>query len=148
MAASAGNPYAAPSARVSDTAPRLGLLARSMRALAFLGNAFLLLLPLLLFLSNRRTDAGFFIMSGYCATVAVASAMALVFRDRFSFWPGLVVNALGVLLIVVLLAYLAAGGDADWSAALFLAAPTALNLIAVLLVRRNRGPSDDTVATR
>jgi hypothetical protein len=144
----AGNPYTAPSARVSDAAPRLGLAARTMRVLALLGNAFLLLLPLLLFFSNRRPDLGFFIMSGYCVTVAVASIMALVFRDRFSFWPGLGVNVLGVLLIAALLVYLVARGDADSWAVLFLAGPTALNLLAVLLVRRSRGPSDDTVATR
>ena len=54
-----------------------------------LGNAFLLLVPLVLFLSSRRSDAGFFIIAGYCVTVAVTSIMALAFRDRFSFWAGL-----------------------------------------------------------
>jgi hypothetical protein len=145
---SAGNPYAAPGARVYDSAPKLGLAARATRALAFLGNAFLVLVPLLLYFSARRADAGFFILSGYCLTVALASTMALAFRDRFSFWAGLSIDVLGVLFGAGLFAYLAALGDSDAWAVLFIAVPTALNLVAVLLVRRSRGPSDDTVATR
>jgi hypothetical protein len=148
MLRSAGNPYAAPATRVHDAAPRLGLAARATRALAFLGNAFLALVPLLLFFSTRRADTGFFIMSGYCVTVAVASTMALAFRDRFSFWAGLSINVLGLLFGAGLFAYLAAQGDSDGWTVLFIAAPAALNLLAVLLVRRSRGPSDDTVATR
>jgi hypothetical protein len=148
VAATAGNPYAAPKTRVSDAAPRLGIGTRAARALAFLGNAFLLVLPLALFVSSRRPDAAYFIMSSYCVMVAIASTMALAFRDRFSFWAGLSVNALGVLAAGVLLVYLAARGDSDWWALFFLAVPAALNLFAVLLVRRSRGPSDDTVAAR
>jgi hypothetical protein len=144
----AANPYAAPKTSVSDAAPKLGLVTRATRALALLGNAFLLVLPLLLFFSSRRSETGFLVMSGYCLTVAVASIMALAFRDRFSFWAGLSVNALGVLLAAVLVAYLVGGGDSDWWTLLFLAVPSALNLLAVLLVRRSRGPSDDTFAMR
>ena len=91
---------------------------------------------------------GFFAMSGYCVTVAAASTMALAFRDRFSFWAGLSVNVLGLLLVAVLVVYLAVSGDSDWVALFFLAVPTALNLFAILLVRRARGPSDDTFAMR
>ena len=148
MAATAPNPYTAPKTRVSDAAPKLGFATRAVRGLAFVGNAFLLLVPLLLYFSSRRSDAGFFIVSGYCAAVAVASTMALAFRDRFSFWAGLSVNALSVLAGGALLTYFAARGDSDWWALLFLAVPAALNLFAVLLVRRSRGPSDDTLATR
>ena len=148
-APSAGNPYAAPRTRVSDAAPKLGAAARTLRILAFLGNAFLLLLPLLLFFfSSRRLDAGFFILSAYCVTVAVASAMGLAFRDRFSFWAGLGVNAVGILFFASLFVYFAVRGDADWWPVLFLAGPTVLNLLAVLMVRRSRGPSDDTAAFR
>jgi hypothetical protein len=74
--------------------------------------------------------------------------MALAFRDRFSFWAGLSVNALSVLAGTGLLVYFAARGDSDWWTLLFLAVPAALNLFAVLLVRRSRGPSDDTLASR
>jgi hypothetical protein len=149
MTAPADNPYAAPKvSAASDAAPRLGVAARGARALAFLGNGFLLLLPLFFLLSNRRLDTGFFVMAGYCVLVAAASAMALAFRDRFSFWAGLSVDALGLLLIAILLVYLVASGDSDWVALLFLAAPTALSLFAILLVRRGRGPSDDTFAMR
>jgi hypothetical protein len=148
MASAAGNPYAAPGARVSDAAAGLGRGARSMRVLAFFGNAFLLLLPLVLFFSSRRPDVGYFIMTGYCVIVALASGMALAFRDRFSFWAALGANALGLLFAAALLAYLAAEGDSDWWAVFFIAVPAALNLLAVLMVRRSRGPSDDTVATR
>jgi hypothetical protein len=148
MAAPAGNPYAAPKVSVSDTAPKLGIVTRAARALAFVGNAFLLLLPLFFLFSNRRLDTGFFVMAGYCAMVAAASAMALAFRDRFSFWAGLSVDALGLALVAVLLVYLVASGDSDWVALFFLAVPTALSLFAILLVRRARGPSDDTVASR
>lgn len=148
MASTAGNPYSAPSASVDDAAPALGLAARVIRVLAFLGNAFLGILPLLLFFSSRRPDAGFFIMAGYCVTVAVTSAMALAFRDRFSFWAALSANVVGVLFTALLLIYFAARGDSDWWVVLFLGAPTALNLLAVILVRRSRGPSDDTVASR
>lgn len=148
MAAPADNPYAAPKVSVSDAAPRLGIVTRAARALAFLGNTFLVLLPLFFLLSNRRLDVGFFAMSGYCVTVAAASAMALAFRDRFSFWAGLSVNVLGLLLVAVLVVYLAVSGDSDWVALFFLAVPTALNLLAILLVRRARGPSDDTFAMR
>jgi hypothetical protein len=148
MAAPAGNPYAAPKVSVSDAAPRLGIGTRAARAVAFVGNAFLLLLPLFFLFSNRRLDTGFFVMAGYCALVAVASTMALAFRDRFSFWAGLSVDALGVVLVAVLLVYLVASGDSDWVALFFLAVPTALSLFAILLVRRARGPSDDTVASR
>jgi len=144
----AENPYAAPKTSVSDAAPRLGIGARAARALAFLGDVFLLLLPLFFLMSNRRTDTGFLVMAGYCAMVAVASAMALAFRDRFSFWAGVCVNALGLLLVAVLVAYLVASGDSDWVALFFLAVPAALNLLAILLVRRGRGPSDDTFAMR
>lgn len=87
-------------------------------------------------------------MAAYCVLVAVSSAMALAFRDRFSFWAGLSANALGLLLVAVLVAYLVAGGDSDWVPLFFLAVPTALNLLAILLVRRGRGPSDDTFAMR
>ena len=59
MASTAGNPYAAPKTRVSDAAPRFGVVTRAARALAFLGNAFLLLLPLVLYFSSRRSDTGF-----------------------------------------------------------------------------------------
>jgi hypothetical protein len=148
VASTAGNPYAAPSARVGDTAPALGLGARVIRVLALLGNGFLVLVPLLLFFSRHRPDAGFFIIAGYCVTVALTSTMALAFRDRFSFWAGLGANLVGALFLAAVLIYLAARGDADWWALLFIAAPTALNLFAVLLVRRSRGPSDDTVASR
>jgi len=149
MAAPAGNPYAAPKmSAASDAAPRLGIGARAARALAFVGNAFLLLLPLFFLLSNRRLDTGFFVMGGYCVLVAAASTMALVFRDRFSFWAGLSVDALGLALVAVLLAYLVASGDSDWVALFILAVPTALSLFAILLVRRARGPSDDTFAMR
>ena len=148
MAGRAGNPYAAPKVSVSDAAPRLGFGTRAARALAFLGNAFLLLLPLFFLLSNRRLDTGFFVMAGYCAPVAAASTMALAFRDRFSFWAGLSVDALCLVLVAVLLVYLVASGDSDWVALFFLAVPTALSLFAILLVRRARGPSDDTVASR
>ena len=149
MTAPADNPYAAPKvSAVSDAAPRLGFAAQAARALAFVGNAFLLLLPLVFLLSNRRLDTGFFVMTGYCVLVAVASTMALAFRDRFSFWAGLSVDALGLLLVAVLLVYLIASGDSDWIALFFLAAPTALSLFAILLVRRGRGPSDDTFAMR
>jgi 1,4-dihydroxy-2-naphthoate octaprenyltransferase len=147
VASTAGNPYAAPSARVGDTAPTLGLAARVVRVLALLGNAFLVVVPLLLFLSSRRADAGFFLIAGYCVTVAVTSTMALAFRDRFSFWAGLGANAVGVLFLAVLI-YFAARGDSDWWAVFFIAVPTAVNLFAVMLVRRSRGPSDDTVASR
>ena len=148
MAAPAGNPYAAPKVSVSDAAPRLGIGTRAARALAFAGNAFLLLLPLFFLFSNRRLDTGFFVMAGYCALVAAASTMALAFRDRFSFWAGLSVDALGLVLVAVLLVYLVASGDSDWVALFFLAGPTALSLFAIVLVRRGRGPSDDTVAAR
>ena len=148
MAPTAGNPYAAPSASLSDTAPPLGLAARALRVLAFLGNAFLVAVPLLLFLSSRRANAGFFIITGYCLTIALASTMALAFRDRFSFWAGLGANVVGAVFLAVVLIYFAARGDPDWWAVFFLAAPTALNLFAVMLVRRSRGPSDDTVASR
>jgi hypothetical protein len=148
MAGRAGNPYAAPKVSVSDAAPGLGIGTRAARALAFVGNAFLLLLPLFFLFSNRRLDTGFFVMAGYCALVAAASTMALAFRDRFSFWAGLSVDALGLVLVAVLLAYLVASGDSDWVALFFLAVPTALSLFAILLVRRARGPSDDTVASR
>jgi predicted permease len=133
---------------VSDAAPRLGVGTRAARALAFVGNAFLLLLPLFFLFSNRRLDTGFFVMAGYCAMVAAASTMALAFRDRFSFWAGLSVSALGLVLVAVLLVYLVASGDSDSVALLFLAVPTALSFFAILLVRRARGPSDDTVASR
>jgi 1,4-dihydroxy-2-naphthoate octaprenyltransferase len=133
---------------VGDAAPALGLAARAIRVLALLGNAFLVILPLSLFFSSRRSDAVFLVIAGYCATVAVTSTMALAFRDRFSFWAALGANVVGVLLAAVLLIYFAARGDADWWAVLFIAVPTALNLLAVLLVRRSRGPSDDTVASR
>jgi len=148
LASTAGNPYAAPKTHVSDAAPRFGVLTRAARALAFLGNAFLLALPLVLFFSSRRSDTGFLVLAAYCAVVAIASTMALAFRDRFSFWAGLAVNALGLLLASGLLVYLQARGDADWWTLSFLAVPAALNLLAVLLVRRSRGPSDDTVASR
>src|ERR1051325_5385937 len=98
----AENPYAAPKTSVSDAAPRLGIGARAARGLAFLGNVFLLLLPLFFLLSHRRPDTGF----------------------------------------------LVASGDSDWVALFFLAVPAALNLLAILLVRRGRGPSDDTFAMR
>jgi hypothetical protein len=74
--------------------------------------------------------------------------MALAFRDRFSVWAGLSVSALGLVLVAVLLVYLVASGDSDSVALLFLAVPTALSFFAILLVRRARGPSDDTVASR
>ena len=148
MASTAGNPYAAPSARVGDTAPTLGLAARVIRVLALLGNAFLVVVPLLLFFSSRRSDAGFLVIAGYCMTVAVSSTMALAFRDRFSFWAGLAANVVGVLFSAIVLIYFAARGDPDWWAVFFIAAPTALNLFAVMLVRSSRGPSDDTVASR
>jgi hypothetical protein len=148
MAATARNPYAPPAAGVSDPGRRLGGGVRLLRALAFLGNALLVLLPLTLFLSSRRTDEGFFIMTGYCVVVATASAMALAFRDRFSFWAALGANLVGVLSSGALLVYLAAEGDSDWPAILFIAVPAALNLLAVSFVRRSRGPSDDTVAAR
>jgi hypothetical protein len=148
VASTAGNPYAAPSARVGDTAPALGLAARVVRVLAFLGNAFLVILPLSLLFSSGRSDAGFLVIAGYCVTVAVTSSMALAFRDRFSFWAALAANVVGVLCAAVLLIYFAARGDSDWWAVFFLAAPTAVNLFAVMLVRRSRGPSDDTVASR
>ena len=54
----------------------------------------------------------------------------------------------GLVLVAVLLVYLVAAGDSDWVALFFLAVPTALSLFAILLVRRARGPSDDTVASR
>jgi len=148
MASTRGNPYAAPSTHVDDPAPALGLAARAIRVLAFLGNAFLVLVPLVLFFSSRRSEAGFLVIAGYCVTVAVTSTMALAFRDRFSFWAGLAANVAGVLFSAVVIAYFAARGDSDWWAVLFVAAPTALNLVAVMLVRRSRGPSDDTVASR
>ena len=148
MAATARNPYAPPSAGVSDAARRLGGAVRAVRALALLGNAFLLFLPLSLFFSSRRPDEGFFIMTGYCVIVALASAMALAFRDRFSFWAALGANLVGVLFSGAMLAYLVAEGDPDWFALGLIATPAALNLLAVSLVRRSRGPSDDTVATR
>lgn len=148
MAAPPGNPYAAPKRSVSDAAPRLGIGTRAARALAFVGNAFLLLLPLFFLISNRRLDMGFFVMTGYCAVVAAASTMALAFRDRFSFWAGLSVDALGLALLAALLVYLVASGDSDWVALFILAVPTALSLFAILLVRRARGPSDDTLAAR
>ena len=148
MASTAGNPYAAPSARVGDTAPALGLAARVVRVLAFLGNAFLVVVPLVLFFSSRRPDAGFFVIAGYCVTVAAASTMALAFRDRFSFWAGLGANVVGALFLAVVLVYFAARGYSDWWAVSFIAVPTALNLLAIMLVRRSRGPSDDTVASR
>ena len=149
MAAPADNPYAAPKVgAASDAAPRLGIGARAARALAFVGNAFLLLLPLFFLLSNRRLDTGFFVMGGYCVLVAAASTMALAFRDRFSFWAGLSVDALGLALVAVLLVFLVASGDSDWVGLLILAVPTALRLFAILLVRRGRGPSDDTFAMR
>ena len=75
MAATPGNPYAAPRTSVSDAAPKLGLFTRAARALAFLGNAFLLFLPVVLFFSSRRSETGFLVLSGYCATVAIASIM-------------------------------------------------------------------------
>jgi hypothetical protein len=148
VASRPGNPYTAPSARVADTAPALGLAARAIRVLAFLGNAFLLLVPLALLFSSRRSDAGFFLIAGYCVTVAVTSTMALAFRDRFSFWAGLTANMVGVLFSAGVLIYFAARGDSEWLGVLFIAAPTAVNLFAVMLVRRSRGPSDDTVAAR
>jgi 1,4-dihydroxy-2-naphthoate octaprenyltransferase len=144
----AGNPYAAPSARLGDTAPALGLAARLIRVLAFLGNAFLVVVTLVLFFSSGRSDAGFLVIAGYCVTVAVTSTMALAFRDRFSFWAGLGANVVGVLFSAVVLIYFSARGDSDWWTVLFIAAPTAVNLFAIMLVRRSRGPSDDTVASR
>ena len=63
----AENPYAAPKTSVSDAAPRFGIGTRAARALAFLGNVFLLLLPLFFLMSNRRTDTGFLVMAGLCA---------------------------------------------------------------------------------
>jgi hypothetical protein len=133
---------------VSDAGGRHGRGVRLVRALAFLGNAFLLFLPLTLFVSSRRPDEGFFILTAYCVIVAFASAMALAFRDRFSFWAALGANLLGVLSAAALLVYFAAAGERDWPAVLFIAVPAAVNLLAVVLVRRSRGPSDDTVATR
>src|SRR6185436_8149344 len=97
MAAPADNPYAAPKVSVSDAAPRLGIGTRAARALALVGDVFLVLLPLFFLFSNRR---------------------------------------------------LVAGGDSDWVPLFFLAVPTTLNLFAILLVRRARGPSDDTFAMR
>jgi MFS family permease len=148
VASTTGNPYAAPSTRVGDTAPTLGLAARLIRVLAFLGNAFLVVVMIVLFFSSRRSNAGFLVIAGYCVTVAVASTMALAFRDRFSFWAGLGANVMGVVFSAVVLIYFAARGDSDWWAVFFIAAPTAVNLFAVMLVRRSRGPSDDTVASR
>jgi len=148
MAAPADNPYAAPKVSVSDAAPRLGIGTRAARALALVGDVFLVLLPLFFLFSNRRLDAGFYVMAGYCVLVAAVSAMALSFRDRFSFWAGLSVNALGLALVAALVAYLVASGDSDWVPLFFLAVPTTLNLFAILLVRRARGPSDDTFAMR
>ena len=132
---------------MSDAAPRLGIVTRAARALALIGDAFLLLLPLF-FLVSRRPDTGFLFMAAYCVMVAVASAMALAFRDRFSFWAGLSVNVLGLLLVASLVVYLVGGGDSDWAPLFLLAVPTALNFLAILLVRRGRGPSDDTFAMR
>src|SRR5258705_11684493 len=96
MAGRAGNPYAAPKVSVSDAAPRLGIGTRAARALAFVGNAFLLLLLLFFLFSNRRLDTGFFVMAGYCALVAAPRTMAPAFPDRFSFWARLTVAALGL----------------------------------------------------
>ena len=57
-------------------------------------------------------------------------------------------DALGLALVAVLFVYLVASGDSDWMALFFLAVPTGLSLFAILLVRRARGPSDDTFAMR
>jgi CDP-diglyceride synthetase len=119
-----------------------------MRVVAFLGNAFLLLLPPLLYITSRRSDVGFFILGGYCVIVALASVMALAFRDRFSFWAALGANVVGVLFAAILLIYFSLDRDPNGWAVFFIAVPAALNLLAVLAVRRSRGPSDDTVATR
>jgi len=145
---SARNPYAAPSRSASDAGPRLGLGLRALRALAFLGNAFLVALPILALFSVGRANAGLFLLAGYCLGVAAASVMALAFHDRFSFWAGAAANVLGLLVCSVLLVYLAAQLDSDWWLLAVLAAPTLPNLLAIVLVRRARGPSDDTVASR
>ena len=87
-------------------------------------------------------------MAGYCAMVAAASTMALAFRDRFSFWAGLSVDALGLALVAVLLVYLVASGDSDWVALFSWPVPTAPIPSAILPWRRARGPSDETAASR
>src|SRR5258705_2448588 len=81
MAGRAGNPYAAPKVSVSDAAPRLGIGTRAARALAFVGNAFLLLLPLFFLFSNRRLDTGFFFMAGYYGVVAAPHPHAHAFHE-------------------------------------------------------------------
>jgi len=149
MAATPGNPYAAPRARISDAAPRLSLAARAMRLVAYLGNAFLALLPLVTFFyGSRRQDTGFAILAAYCVAVGVTSCMALAFRDRFSFWAAMCANVLALVFAVALLAYFIARSEPDGWALALVTVPPVLNLLAILLVRRSRGPSDDTLAAR
>lgn len=141
----AANPYAAPAARLSESAPRLPFAVRAVRMLAFLGNAFLLALPLLLFSSTGRAHGGFLILCAYAAGIAAASVLGLAMRDRFSFWAAFGANAVGVLALAVF--HLSGRGADDWTV-VWLGLPAVLNLAAVLLVRRSRGPSDDTLAAR
>ena len=149
MAVTPGNPYAAPRARVTDAAPPLSLAPRAMRVFAYLGNAFLALLPVVTFFyGSRRQDTGFAILAFYCVTVGVTSCMALAFRDRFSFWAAMCANVLAVVFAAVLLAYFIVRSEPDTWALALIAVPPALNLLAILLVRRSRGPSDDTLAAR
>src|SRR5258705_12960688 len=128
MAGRAGNPYAAPKVSVSDAAPRLGIGTRAARALAFVGNALLLLLPLFFLFSNRRLDTGFFVMAGYFALGAAPRPLAPAFRGRFSFRAGLTVDAPGPVLVAVLLLSLAAAGDSGSGAVLLLAVPPPVRL--------------------
>jgi hypothetical protein len=144
----ARNPYAAPSARVADTAPKLRFTVRALRVLAFLGSALLLTPPLLALFSKSPGNVGVYAVSGSCLVAAVTGAMALAFRDRFSYWAAMGANALGIALSAAILVYSLWRGDADWWSALIIALPMLLNLVAVILVRRGRGPSDDTMATR
>ena len=149
MTTTARNPYTAPPGKSkSDDGPKLGFGLRALRVVAFLGNAFLVALPVLAFLSVGRASSGLLMLAAYCLVVAAGSVMGLAFRDRFSFWAGAGVNVLGLLLCAVLLVHLGAKGDPDWWLLFLLAAPTLPSLLTILLVRRARGPSDDTVAAR
>lgn len=142
------NPYAAPASRVGDTAPKLGFPVRVLRVLAFLGNAFLLGIPLLALFSKQPGNVGVYAVWASCLIVAVTGMMALAFRDRFSFWAALGASALGIALCAVLLVYMIWRGESEWWTVFIIAAPMLLNLFVVMLVRRGRGPSDDTMATR
>ena len=149
----ARNPYAAPTAPVTDT-PRSRVPSfplRVMRAIAVLGNGALVLLPVFYLFSPARPDLGYFLISGYCIILATVSTVALVsgVRERLFFAGAVLINILVVLLFAYLLYDLFArdmGSTWNARAILFLLAPVLLNLVTVLLVRRSRTRLTNAIA--